>query len=101
LAIAAAALLGGIRLRRTTKKRRSDLSGFKKSEKLASDPDLTSKVDPATGRGHERVGSWELKNGTDTQFGPLTRPESVHRDHDDDDLAVNPFTDPVKPHETV
>ena len=103
LAIGAAALLGGVRLRRTTKKRRSDLSGFKKSEKLASDPDLTSgKVDPATGRGHERVGSWELKNGADTQFGALTRPESVHRDHpDDDDLGVNPFTDPVKPHETV
>ncbi|MCJ1314054.1 hypothetical protein MMC25_007734 [Agyrium rufum] len=74
-----AMLLFGFRLERRHKtgivktKRRSDLGGFKGSEKLASDPDLTvlsvkGKNDGAgatvirEGRGHERVGSWELND---------------------------------------
>ncbi|KAL6708452.1 hypothetical protein ACN47E_002715 [Coniothyrium glycines] len=70
-----AMLLGGIRFHRvqTRSKKNSELGGFKGSAKLASDPDLSlaKNVAPVAGivsvgdgtqkRGHERVGSWELR----------------------------------------
>ena len=74
LLFALAMLLAGIRLHRQPRSRKSDLGGFKGSAKLASDPDLSlarNGVPPAgivtagmgdgAKRGHERVGSWELR----------------------------------------
>lgn len=74
-----AMILFGIRFRRLKTRRRSELGGFKGSEKLASDPDLPSQkpggaksgavvgasVVPAKEgeAGHKRVESWELKEG--------------------------------------
>ena len=75
-----AMLVFGIRFRRITpKKRRSELGGFKGTEKLASDPDLPSQKPGSTKNGtvigasivpeaegesaHRRVESWELKEG--------------------------------------
>jgi hypothetical protein len=86
IAFAAAMLLGGLRFHRVERggRRRSDLGGFKGSQKLASDADLNlpkNGVVPAgasvvgAGAGtvttkkptHERVGSWELRQ---KEFGP-------------------------------
>ena len=75
LLFGAVALLGGVRLHRVHTKRRSELGGFKGSERLASDQDLTipkggagavviPSPDPVQVRGHERVGSWELKKSS-------------------------------------
>ncbi|KAG9186531.1 hypothetical protein G6011_09639 [Alternaria panax] len=77
---ALAMLLTGIRFHRVEQRlgnnQKSDLGGFKGSAKLASDPDVSlsrNGVPPATAtagivsfggdhkRGHERVGSWELR----------------------------------------
>ncbi|KAF2833007.1 phosphoglycerate mutase-like protein [Ophiobolus disseminans] len=73
-----AMLLGGVRLHRVQRSKKSELGGFKGSSKLASDPDLSLAKNgaPPAGisfvsdakRGHERVGSWELRQkefGTD------------------------------------
>jgi hypothetical protein len=66
-----AMLLGGIRFHRVQRNKRSELGGFKGSAKLASDPDLSLVRNgappagisfvPEAKRGHERVGSWELR----------------------------------------
>ena len=89
-----AMLLLGIRFRRERKQRRSELGGFKGSEKLASDPDLPSKnaatrakdgtvigasVIPGSSdaSGHRRVESWELKEG-----GGVDRRPSFEADAD-------------------
>ncbi|KAF2856277.1 phosphoglycerate mutase-like protein [Plenodomus tracheiphilus IPT5] len=75
LLFALVALLLGVRFHRVERKggRKSDLGGFKGSAKLASDPDLSlaaNGVPPAgivtsgfgaAKKGHERVGSWELR----------------------------------------
>ena len=110
LLIATAMLFGGVRFHRVTK-RKSELGGFKGSEKLASDADLTSgkAAEPVAGasvtKGHERVGSWELREQAgqrklaEENIGSLRRSESL-RD-DDDELRVNPFSDPVKVREHV
>jgi hypothetical protein len=59
LLFAAAMLLGGIRLHR--KRANTQLGGFKGSRKLASDPDLGLAGNAAVFGGHERLGSWELR----------------------------------------
>ncbi|KAI9809757.1 MAG: hypothetical protein M1825_000190 [Sarcosagium campestre] len=104
LAVAVAMLLFGVRFYRNSSRRKSDLGGFKGGEKLASDADLTSGIvapgsAPDHPRGHERVGSWELREGRraeDSAFGSLARPESAH--HRDD---LNPFGEPVKTRESI
>ncbi|KAI9803420.1 MAG: hypothetical protein M1833_000939 [Piccolia ochrophora] len=106
IAVAGAMLFGGLRFNRSSRRRRSELGGFKGGEKLASDADLTSGRIGAAGdlRGHERVGSWELEGQKAGQerFGTLKRPESAHRGDDDrDGLDVNPFGDPVRPDERI
>lgn len=74
----AAMLFAGVRLHREPPaERRSPLGGFKGSAKLASDPDLSLAKNgaPIAGisfvgdpkRGHERVGSWELRQ---KELGP-------------------------------
>ncbi|KAL5116576.1 hypothetical protein ACEQ8H_005572 [Pleosporales sp. CAS-2024a] len=74
LLLGLAMLFGGVRFHRVQQRssKKSELGGFKGSAKLASDPDLSlakNGVPPAAGisfvpdkkRGHERVGSWELR----------------------------------------
>jgi hypothetical protein len=66
-----AMLLGGVRFHRNPQNKKHDLGGFKGSAKLASDPDLSLVANgaPPAGisfgteakKGHERVGSWELR----------------------------------------
>ncbi|RVX66858.1 hypothetical protein B0A52_09588 [Exophiala mesophila] len=113
----ALALLAGFRVSRVHKSRKSDLGGFKGSERLASDQDLTipkggagatviSSPDPAQLRGHERVGSWELREQAKAEeaqgriISPdLTRPRRPS--FEDDDMPINPFTSPVDPRHHV
>ncbi|MCJ1290183.1 hypothetical protein MMC34_001719 [Xylographa carneopallida] len=81
LLLALAMLLFGVRFhRRPNPKRRSHLGGFKGAEKMASDPDLTvlkgaagaTVVRAGQTPGHERVGSWELGEGSKSKdFGVL------------------------------
>ncbi|MCJ1383167.1 hypothetical protein MMC17_006280 [Xylographa soralifera] len=81
LILALAMLLFGVRFhRRPNPKRRSHLGGFKGAEKMASDPDLTvlkggagaTIVREGQTPGHERVGSWELGEGSrGKDFGVL------------------------------
>ncbi len=109
LLLAVAMLLGGIRVYRMKMKRRSELGGFKGGEKLASDQDLThgkggsgAKVSNIE---RNRVGSWELgesdKAGGANLRAP-NRPASMRRpSSDDDDVSVNPFSEPVKADERV
>lgn len=77
LLFALAMLLGGVRFHRVQRRSKSELGGFKGSNKLASDADVatfakggalpagivsfgaTNNTDPRTR--HERVGSWELR----------------------------------------
>jgi len=110
-------LFGGVRMHRVQTKRRSELGGFKGAEKLASDQDLTlpkgvagpegpPDAAPAPIRGHERVGSWELK---DQAKAEEAQGRSLHASNiqagrpsfEDDDINVNPFAHPVKPHDQV
>ncbi|KAF2217145.1 hypothetical protein CERZMDRAFT_64463 [Cercospora zeae-maydis SCOH1-5] len=70
LLFALAMLIGGVRVRREKRDRKHDLGGFKGGAKMQSDQDLTiPKGGAMVGasvveepRGHERVGSWEMKN---------------------------------------
>ncbi|KAH7414316.1 histidine phosphatase superfamily [Phaeosphaeria sp. MPI-PUGE-AT-0046c] len=81
LLFALAMLIGGVRLHRKPRTERgSALGGFKGSAKLASDPDLSLTKNgalpagisfvPEAKRGHERVGSWELRQ---KEFGARER----------------------------
>ncbi|KAI9828124.1 MAG: hypothetical protein M1832_003651 [Thelocarpon impressellum] len=114
LCAAAAALVFGVRVSRVGR-RRSDLGGFKGSEKLASDADL-ARVLPAPAAavvagatvkgGHERVGSWELRdrNEHDARFGSLARDGAAHPGHrvDDDEVSIiDPAGEGVKADERV
>ena len=109
-------LLGGIRFHRQKAKRRSELGGFKGGEKLASDQDLSlskgaagaAVVEAEVGatRGHERVGSWELRDQAKAEESQMSsippQPAKLRRpSFEDDDMHVSPFADPVKPHERV
>ncbi|KAF1817491.1 phosphoglycerate mutase-like protein [Eremomyces bilateralis CBS 781.70] len=115
--MALAGLAGGIRLHRLRRGKNSEVGGFRGSQKLASDQDLvlpkggagaTVVGAAAPEKGHERVGSWEMKNGESNRFGDMGKDIGVdgtgatsRPSFDADDLAVNPFGDPVKPDERV
>jgi hypothetical protein len=110
-------LLAGLRVHRVHTKRKSSLEGFKGSQRLASDQDLTipkgsagavviSSPDPVQVRGHERVGSWELNDQTKVEearnrsfngaaLGPR-RPS-----YEDDVLPINAYASPVEPRDHV
>ena len=116
-------------MQRVARGRRSELGGFKGAEKLASDRDLTipkgadgvatvvvqpteEPMSPVGGsRGHERVGSWELREqqlqqqkdvglqqGLGSGKGMGRRPSY---EDDDDEINVNPFSRGVRPDERV
>lgn len=106
-------LIGGIRFHKKEGKRTSPLGGFKGSQKLASDQDLTLPKGGAGAtiittepevhgpRGHERVGSWELRQ---KEIGAIDA--SAVRNHrrpsyEDDDIQINPHSPAVRPHEQV
>lgn len=131
LGLAAAMIIGGIRFRRVDRelrRRKSDLGGFKGSQKLASDRDLSvpkggavigatverkgSNGDGGPGSpvpgGMERVGSWELKDAEAGGFGSLNAgKEDVdaagmrRESFEDGNYGMDPFADPVKAHERV
>jgi hypothetical protein len=104
-------LIGGVRMHRVHS-RKSELGGFKGGQKLASDKDLTlpkggaivgatveTPGSPVPG-GHERVGSWELKQHDLPNIAashPARRP-SFEGDDDVGDIANRK---PVKPDERV
>lgn len=102
-------IFGGVRLQKRHK-RNSQLGGFKGTEKLASDLDLSVPKGGAgvhvheQPRGHERVGSWELKEPVQTRNMP-SGIDTTGFGHgkgglDDDDTAVDPYAIPVKPRDT-
>ncbi|KAK1069133.1 hypothetical protein LTR74_005175 [Friedmanniomyces endolithicus] len=113
LLFAALMLLGGLRFHRVEKHKKHDMGGFKGSQKLASDRDLTipkggavvgasverGPESPVSAIGHERVGSWELKQEH------LERPniaEAEHARHPSfEEDGADPFQDPVRADERV
>ena len=124
------AWLAGFRVHRVRRGRRSELGGFKGAEKLASDQDLTlpkggagatvvSSAETPTAaaaaaaagagaRGHERVGSWELREqakAEEASGGVASLPKAVARrpsyEDDDDVLNVSPYARGVKADERV
>jgi Histidine phosphatase superfamily (branch 2) len=116
LIIAAAMIIGGCRVQRVNKKRRSELGGFKGAEKLASDQDLTlpkaqagaEVTEPGSAhiRGHERVGSWELRDAKAEEaqkanMGASLNAHMRRSSFEDDDLQVNPYNAGVKPYDRV
>ncbi|MCJ1286362.1 hypothetical protein MMC26_005707 [Xylographa opegraphella] len=109
LALALAMLLFGVRFhRRPNPKRRSHLGGFKGAEKMASDPDLTvlkggagaTVVRDGQAPGHERVGSWELGEGSKGKdFGGLPSAMGERRPSFEADEEMH--REPVKVDERV
>ncbi|MCJ1248941.1 hypothetical protein MMC30_006162 [Trapelia coarctata] len=83
-------LLFGVRFKRVGSKKRASLGGFKGSEKLASDVDVSvvkagvgaSVVGKGEGggQGHERVGSWELSEGRAGGVGGVGKRASFEAD---------------------
>lgn len=119
-ALAVAALLfgllmafAGFRVHRQAGKRKSEIAGFKGSQKLASDQDLTipkggaavSIAEPETAKGHERVGSWELRQQAKSeeagQMGAVTMNRPRRPSYEDDEIHVDPYATAVKPHDHV
>lgn len=101
IVVAATMLLGRVRFYRAGGKRPpADLGGFKGAEKLASDADVVAgKVHSGEDdKGHARVGSWELMarkpDEGRARTSADTRSEQPAPD-EEDDLAVNPFANPV------
>jgi hypothetical protein len=96
-----AMLLGGIRFHRVQRSKKSELGGFKGSNKLASDPDLSLANNgappagitfvPDSKKGHERMGSWELRQKE--YGGEHERRESFG--------AMDAVAKPVQPDERV
>ncbi|TID21565.1 phosphoglycerate mutase-like protein [Venturia nashicola] len=128
IALALAMLFGGIRFFRVDKGKKSESGGFKGSAKMASDQDLhlpknaapvgvsAVPIDGDIKKGHERIGSWELKDAatkdmetqrnTFVSLGGSTvaslepdRKPSYERDEEHD--AINPFENPVHARESV
>lgn len=119
LLFALAMLLGGVRFHRNPRSKKAELGGFKGSAKLASDPDLSLARNAAAPagisfvggggdgkKGHERVGSWELRQ---KEFGPrqsgggggdFAEDESRRGSFEAIDAAVAAGR-PVEPHERV
>lgn len=121
LIFALAMLVGGLRLR---KNRNPSEGGFQGGAKMAPDRDVEVSGLGAAGKsgavvagreapaqeevggtvpgGHERVGSWEMKNNA-AGMGMGNRSRASFESDGDDDFrrAVDPFADPVKAHERV
>lgn len=106
--------LGGFRFHRVERRKRNDLGGFKGSQKLASDRDLTlpkgsavvgasvERDSPMSPLGHERVGSWELNHKKELDVPNIAgAAESTHKLSFEDERGVDYFQDPVKPDERV
>lgn len=106
--------LAGFRVRRERTKKKSDLAGFKGSQKLASDQDLTIPkggaeatviTEPDAVRGHERIGSWELREQAKRkeagQMGIITAPRPRRPSYEEDEIHVDPYAQAVKPHDQV
>ncbi|KAI9673072.1 MAG: hypothetical protein M1829_004386 [Trizodia sp. TS-e1964] len=130
LIFAAAMLLGGLRIQRRRAPASPGLGGFKGAEKLASDTDLSVPrysavmaagaggagagiMPPRAGPvqpGHERVGSWELREhgfaglglgegvrgGVSRPVSVVSAVSAVSAEDDEEALRVNPFGDPVR-----
>lgn len=107
-------LFAGFRVRREQRgKRKSDLAGFKGSQKLASDQDLTlpkggaavNVTEPETAKGHERVGSWELRQKAKReeagQMGAVNLNKPRRPSYEDDEIQIDPYAPAVKPHDHV
>jgi len=105
--------IAGFRVHRQGGKKRSDIAGFKGSQKLASDQDLTIPkggagativtTDADAVKGHERVGSWELRDKLKReeagQMGAVATPRRPS--YEDDEIHVDPYAPAVKPHDQV
>ncbi|KAK4954312.1 hypothetical protein LTR10_007742 [Elasticomyces elasticus] len=112
LLFAALMLLGGVRFHRV-ERHKHDLGGFKGSQKLASDRDLTmpkggavvgasverSPDSPISPLGHERVGSWELKQEQLERPNIAEAQSTGHPSFEED--RMDPFRDPVRAKESV
>lgn len=120
VALAVAAVLfgllmafAGFRVHRQAGKRKSDMAGFKGSQKLASDQDLTipkggaavSVAEPEAAKGHERVGSWELRQQAKREeaghMGVVNMNMPRRPSYEDDEIQVDPYATAVKPHDHV
>jgi hypothetical protein len=120
LLFAAVMVLGGVRLHRIERRGQSDLGGFKGGNKLASDQDLTlpkggagatiihaeNPAYPAPVRGHERVGSWELRDQAKAEEaqGRMMNPAAIRPrrpSYEEDEMHISPFTPPVAAHNHV
>ena len=109
--------LFGLRFRRTVPRRnvKQGLGGFKGGQKLASDPDVNIIKDKsgagitaekrgessASGGGHERVGSWELKDANVTRPKSLTRQSEEGGGEGADRFGFAALGKEVKPDERV
>ena len=104
----AAVLLGFVHVSTSRDRRNSSLGGFKGAEKMASDNDLSY---AKSGVRHERIGSWELRNGAKATEEGVAAPEagavvdkgrasSGARSVDDDAISVIGAT-PVEPRQSV
>ncbi|KAH7397073.1 histidine phosphatase superfamily [Pyrenochaeta sp. MPI-SDFR-AT-0127] len=110
LLFAVAMLVGGVRLHRNPRSKKSELGGFKGSAKLASDPDLSLTKNAAAPagivsfgngdqkKGHERVGSWELRQ---KEFGPRSGNMTDESRRGSFDAIDAVASRPVEPHERV
>ncbi|KAK5078121.1 hypothetical protein LTR64_003474 [Lithohypha guttulata] len=119
VALAVAAILfgllmafAGIRVKRQERNRKSELGGFKGSQKLASDQDLTlpkggagvtvTTTEPEGSKSHERVGSWELRQqAKQEEAGIVVAPRPRRPSYEDDEIHVDPYAPAVKPHDQV
>ena len=120
LLFAGLVLIGGVRLHRIESRRKSDLGGFKGGNKLASDQDLTlpkggagatvvhteNPTYPAPPKGHERVGSWELREqakAAEAQGRILNTAVAQPRrpSYEEDEMSISPYTPPAVAHNHV
>ncbi|KIW11909.1 hypothetical protein PV08_09182 [Exophiala spinifera] len=120
LLFAAVMLLGGVRLHRVHTKPKSEMAGFKGGAKMASDQDLVipkggagatmvvaaTEAESHPTRGHERVGSWELRDqvkAEEAQGRVLgdAPPRPRRPSYEDDELPITPYTPAVDPHDHV
>ncbi|KAL4761843.1 uncharacterized protein BDW70DRAFT_167815 [Aspergillus foveolatus] len=94
---------------RTKRLRNPGLGGFKRDSKMASDSDLTFKnpqwgdaikAPTASAKGHERHGSWEMKNKCPPRLVEQTVGSSSLADELEEEWDLH-GTAPVRPHEHV
>jgi hypothetical protein len=99
IGIASLVLCFGMRVHRNGKG--SSLGGFRGGEKMASDADLTISN---RGAHHERVGSWELRDGSDVPTGGaglVKTGVTANTRKMDDDAILEMGMKPMQPRESV